>query len=102
MIYILVVGTSEPQDVQLTDDGDPLVGTGFDLDIEFSADSLDATDAVSVAWLVQASGTVRMTDMEDLPVGDHKFRFSLTDGGGKKGYVPNLSVPPNILRVVKV
>lgn len=102
MTYILVKGTSEPQDLQLFNDGSPLVGTGFALDIEFSEGSVDDTDAVAVAWLSQAAGTVRMTNTEALPVGMHKFRFTLTDGGGKKGYVPNLEVLPNILHVVNV
>lgn len=102
MTYNLVVGTSEPQEIQLTDDGSPLNGTGLDLDIEFSTGSVDETDDVTVAWDTQASGTVLMTNVSGLPVGFHKFRFTLTDGGGAKGYIPNLDVEPNVLRVVKV
>lgn len=100
--YILVKGTSEPYDVQLTDDGEPLNGTGSDLGIEFSADAVSETATVTVAWLSQSGGTVQITNTEGLPVGSHRFRFTLTDGGGGKGYVPNLSATPNILQVVKV
>lgn len=100
--FILVKGTSEPQSIQLTDDGDPLNGTGQDLDIEFAVGAAEETDAVTVAWLSQSGGTLQMTNTENLPVGSHKFRFTLTDGGGGKGYVPNLSASPNVLQVVKV
>jgi hypothetical protein len=102
MTHNLVVGTSEPQDFQLTDDGENLVGTGFDVAIAFAEDASVDADDVTVDWLSQADGTVRMTDTEDLPVGSHKFRWTLTDGGGKVGFIPNLDAAPNILRVVKV
>lgn len=102
MTHTLVKGTTAAQDFQLTDDGEPLDGTGHELSIEFSAGSVDATSAVEVAWLEQASGTARMTGTGDLPVGDHQWRWKLTDGEELVGYIPNLEKSPNILCVVKV
>lgn len=102
MTHVMVVGTSEAQEFQITNDGESLVGTGLDIAIQFSADAVVDSDDVTVAWLAQADGTVRVTDVEGLPLGAHKFRWTLTDSGGKKGYVPNLDVAPHIWRVVKV
>lgn len=102
MTHILVVGTSEPQDFQITEDGSALTGTALTIGIEFAEDSVVEAGDVTVAWLSQTDGTVRVTDIQDLPLGSHKFRWTLTDGGGKKGYVPNLDAAPNIWRVVKV
>lgn len=92
--YTLVLGTSEPQDVQLEDDGAALVGTGFDVALDFreqglSSAQLAALAGVSVAWLDQAAGTVRLSGMEDLPLGTYYLRYTLTDGGSNVGYVPN-------------
>ena len=101
MTHTMVVGTTEPQDFQLLDDHAPLVGTGLDIDIEFRANEVDAEDLPSVAWLSQATGTVRVTDVESLAVGTYHFRFTLTDSGGKVGYVPNESAT-DVWRVVRI
>jgi len=97
--HIMVVGTSEPQDFQLLEDGVAKDGTGWDVDIEWR-DSPDTPP--TVAWLVQASGTVRVTGTESMAVGQYRFRFSLTDGGGDVGYVPNLDKEANVWRVVRL
>lgn len=88
MKHTIVEGTTEPQDFALLDDGAALVGTGFDLGIDFRETS-DELDDVVVAWLNQATGTVRVTGLEGLPTGKYHVRFTLTDGAGKVGYVPN-------------
>lgn len=86
MKYTMVVGTTEPSDFQLLDDGENLDGSGFDVDIEFRNEDVSAT----VAWLDQAGGTVRVTDVTGMTVGGtYLFRFKLTDSGGKIGYCPN-------------
>lgn len=96
MTHTMVIGTTEPQDFQLLDDGAVLVGTGLDVAIEFRTAGLTAaqlaataTSAISVAWLAQATGTVRVTGMEGLPLGTYYFRFTLEDLTGDIGYVPN-------------
>lgn len=112
MTHTMVVGTSESQDFQITDDGENLVGTGLTVGIEFrptttngaalSAAQIAALALVTVAWLTQASGTVRVTGIATLPIGYYYFRWTLTDSGSKKGYVPNLTADAHAWRVVKV
>ena len=95
MKHTMVVGTSEPQDFQLEDDNANLDGSGWDVDIEFRTGGEDVT----VAWLNQAAGTVRVSGLEDLAAGIYYFRFTLTDGSSL-AYVP--STDPVTLRVVPV
>lgn len=103
MTHVMVVGTTEPQDFALTDDGEALVGTGLTIGIAFEvASTLTAEEKPTVAWLDQAAGTVRATPPAGMPVGAHRFRWTLTDSGGKVGFVPNLDATPNLWRVVKV
>jgi hypothetical protein len=86
MQHTMVYGTTEPQDFQLYDDGDVLVGTGFTLEIEFREPNVSAT----VEWLAQATGQVRVTDMIGMSEGKtYHFRFKLTDQNDKIGYCPN-------------
>jgi sugar (pentulose or hexulose) kinase len=94
MQHIIVLGTSEPQDFQILDDGAALVGTGFDVGLEVRAtglttEQLTAFNALVVTWLSQAAGTVRVTGIEDLPLGTYYPRYTLTDSGGNVGYAPN-------------
>jgi hypothetical protein len=100
MTHTLVVGTSEPQDFQLLDEGLPLDGTSLDIDIEFR-ETLPVGVTIAVAWLSQATGTVRVTGIEDLPIGKYHSRFKLTDVGNDDGYVPNEQAP-DTWDVVKV
>lgn len=86
MQHTTVTGTTEPQDFQLYDDGEALVGTGFTVEIEFRESGVTAT----VDWLAQATGTVRVTDFDGMQTGKtYHFRFKLTDQNAKVGYCPN-------------
>jgi len=92
--HVIPVGTSEPQDFALTDDGEALVGTGLDVALEIHAwDGTTMTevleDVPTVAWLNQAGGTVRVTGVENLAIGNYFVRFSLTNVADDIGYVPN-------------
>ena len=98
MTHQMVVGTSEPQDFQLLDDGVALVGTGFDVAIVFRR---PPGGTPTVEWLNQAVGTVRVSGVDEMTVGSHYFRFHLTDSGGGDGYVPNLD-PANLWMVSPV
>jgi hypothetical protein len=93
--YRIVEGTSEPQDFQLYDDGVALDGTALTLGLKvYLNGALVETDAPTAAWLVQASGTVRVTGIENLDPGEYHVRYTLTDGANKVGFVPG---GPNIV-----
>lgn len=96
MTHVMWEGTSEPQDLQLLTNGEPLDGTQWDVTIEFEPPVDDWEDDVSVAWLDQAAGTVRVTGTENMPIGRHHFRFALTDVVAKIGYVPTRDLPPGL------
>jgi len=100
MIHTMVAGTSEPQDFAIYNDGTALVGTGFDVEIEWRSEP--AGGPPTVAWLSQAGGTVRVTDTENMQEGAYYFRWKLTDALDQVGYVPNLDKAPNIWRVHRV
>lgn len=95
MTHVIPVGTSEPQDFALKNDGVALVGTGFTIGLEmFTLSDLGVWDAIgspmpTVAWLSQAAGTVRVTGLEGLSAGTYAVRFTLEDGSGTIGYAPN-------------
>ena len=94
MTHVIPVETSEAQDFQLRDDGEPLVGTGFTVTLEITNRSGAAiATPPTVAWLSQAAGTVRVSGCENLAIGTYYVRFILTDSGGKVGYVPNARRP---------
>lgn len=86
--YRIVEGTSEPQDFQILDDGDALVGTGLTLGIVVYQNGTAVSSAPTVAWLSQAAGTVRVSSMNLLSAGEYHVRYTLTDSGSKVGYVP--------------
>jgi hypothetical protein len=87
--YHIVEGTSEPQDFQILDDGAELVGTGLTLAIRvYSNGTLVSTSPPTVAWLDQAAGTVQVSGIESLAAGEYNVRYTLTDSGGKVGFVP--------------
>jgi hypothetical protein len=93
--YRIVEGTSEPQDFQILDDDENLVGTGLDLDVKvYLNGTLVTTDAPTVAWLSQAAGTVRVSGIENLDPGEYHVRYTLTDSSDKVGFVPG---GPNIV-----
>lgn len=91
MTHTIPYGTSEPQDFQLNDDGEALVGTGLTVELVIMRANGEAlgSPAPSVAWLSQSGGTVRVSDVDVLPVGNYSVRYSLTDGLGIVGYAPN-------------
>jgi hypothetical protein len=90
MTYTMPVGTSDPADFQLYEEGVALVGTGYDVDLLIyqGGELLGMSPALTVVWLDQTAGTVRVTGAEALEVGTYKFRFTLTDGANKVGFVP--------------
>ena len=86
--YDIVLGTSEPQDFQLTDDGEDQVGTSLTIGIVvYQGTTL--VDDIDIAWLDQTAGTVRVTGIESLAAGEYHVRYTLTDSGGKVGFVPS-------------
>jgi hypothetical protein len=99
MNHVMVFGTSEPQDFQLLDDGAALDGTGFDIEIEWRG-SVPPGPPVA-AWLVVADGTVRVTQTSQIPIGAYLYRWKLTDGLGRVGYVPNMNQLPDTWKVVR-
>lgn len=110
MTHIIPVGTSEPQDFELRNDGEALDGTGFDVELEIYQNVADSDPvapegspppAPTVEWLAQAQGTVRVTGVEDLAVGQYLVRFKLTDDNEKDGFFPN-GAKADIWRVVPV
>lgn len=98
MAHKMVVGTTEPQDIQVLNEGAAIVGTGFNVAIVFRT-SPGGTPVA--AWLNQATGTVRVTGTGSMRIGMHYYRIALTDSGGKVGYVPNLD-PADIWEVEAV
>lgn len=89
MTHKMVVGTIEPQDFQLFNDETALDGTDWDVEIVFRETDAELAGVVA-AWLDQDAGTVRVTGVEDMAIGQYHFRFKLTDGEGNEGFVPNV------------
>jgi hypothetical protein len=93
MKYTIPLGTSEPQDFALKDDGASFDASGYTLALEIARKIAGGTEAVTspptVAWLNQTGSTVRVSGVERLTLGSYFVRFKLTDGGGKVGFVPN-------------
>lgn len=90
--YVIPLGTSEPQDFELRNNGVAINGTGYAIGIEvarFADGAVIGVPAPSIAWLVQAAGTVRVTGVEAFVAGNYLVRFRLTDGSSKIAYVPN-------------
>lgn len=95
MTQFIPVGTSEPLDFALKDDGEAFVGTGFTLAIEMAKKvsgvltALESGELPTVAWLNQAAGMVRVSGVEVLTTGTYFVRFKVTDVATKVGYFPN-------------
>ena len=106
LTHIMVVGTTKPQDFQILSEGESFDATGFEIAIEFRPADAGAypgfADDLTVDWLAEATSQVRVTGVEAMSVGDHRFRWKITDEGGQIEYVPNLEVPPNTWKVVRV
>jgi hypothetical protein len=91
MTHTIPVGTSEPQDFELRNNGVALDGSTLDVALEMVAiegSTLPET-VPTVGWLNRAAGTVRVTGVETLPVGGYRVRYKLTDAGSKIGFCPN-------------
>lgn len=99
MTHIMVVGTSEPQDFELLNNGAAIDGSSLGVDIEWRAPA--PSNPPTVAWLSAAAGTVRVTGAEGMAVGTYPFRFILTDGASDDGFAPN-GAAPDVWRVVPV
>lgn len=96
MLYYLPAGTSEPQDFQLEDNGQPFDATGQTLGLVIADAESGAVPPTppAVAWLDAAQSQVRVTNTQHLTAGrSYHVRFRLTDGSGQVGYVPNLESP---------
>lgn len=90
MIHVIPVGTSEPQDFALFNDGVALDGTGLSVALDIFTDEGESfSPAPTVVWLDQSAGTVRVTDTDGLTVGMYRVRFALTDNASQKGFAPN-------------
>jgi len=90
MTHTFPVGTTEPQDFAIFSNGDPFVGTAITVGIEvYTETGVAVAPAPSAAWLNQIGGTVQVTDLEALTVGNYRVRFRLSDSGGSIGYAPN-------------
>lgn len=90
MTHIIPFGTSESQDFQLVDRGDPIDGTGLDVSLEIAATNGSPIDPLpTVSWIDQAIGTVRVVGVENLAVGGYRVRYQLTDIIDTIGYAPN-------------
>jgi len=89
--HVIPVGTSEPQEFKLKNDGEPIDGTGLTVGIRIYEDGCpdNTVSGLTVEWLDEAAGTVAVTGMETLDVGKYRVRFSLTDGDSLVGYAPN-------------
>lgn len=90
--FYIPLGTSEPQDFALRNDGEPFDGTGFnslEIEVYLSGQTTVVEYGPTVAWLSQAHGTVRVSDVDQLDVGSYLVRFKVTDSDGKIGYFPN-------------
>jgi hypothetical protein len=98
MTHVIPVGTSEPQEFRLENDGNPIDGTGFTVGIRILFGSEEIA-TVTVDWLDENAGTVAVLGVEDLAIGVYQVRFSLTDGENLVGYFPN-SKAPDVWRVV--
>lgn len=84
-------GTSEPQDVQLKNGGVAYDGTGLQVELVIArTTSAGVGSPAPVAdWLDASTGTVRITGVEVLEVGNYKVRYRITDGASTIGYFPN-------------
>jgi hypothetical protein len=110
MTHIIPEGTSEPQDFELRNDGEAVDGTGFDVTLYICQNVVsgepicpegEPPPEITVAWLSQANGTVRVTGVEFLEVGQYLVRFRLTDDNNQDGFFPN-GAKADIWRVVPV
>lgn len=101
-VHEIVYSTSEPQDFVLENDEVAIDGTGLTVGLHIETHAGAAVlPEPTVAWLVQASGTVRVSGCDTLPVGRYKVRFSVENGSGDIGYFPR-DGQPMVWKVVEL
>lgn len=99
-IYTIPLGTSEPYDFELRDNGAAKDGSGLDVSLQIARkDGAAIASPPTVAWLDQAAGRVRVTGLDGLAAGSYVVRFQLTDGAAQVGFVPN-GGQPDVWQVV--
>jgi hypothetical protein len=94
--HVMVEGTTEPQDFQLTENGAALDGTDWTIGLDFRED----VSGVTAEWLDQAAGTVRVDGLGELPTGFYHVRFTLTDGASI-AYVPSRESNAQLIRIIR-
>jgi hypothetical protein len=103
--FVIPVGTSAPRFFALTSDGSVINGTGFTVELEIfklvAGVATDVASAPSVEWLNQAGGTVRVSGLEVLELGNYLVRYKLTDLDDEIDYCPN-GDKADIWRVVPI
>lgn len=91
--HYIPVGTSEPQDFALVNEGAAILGAGITVELEIAqrvnGADVAVVDPPAVTWLNESAGTVRVTGTEGLELGTYLVRFKLTDTAGEVGFVPN-------------
>lgn len=101
MAESLVEGWTGPLDFTLTANGVAIDGTGASVALVLASRNGGIVPmAGKVAWLVQASGTVRVQPAAaDLKADQSPYdaRFKVTDSGGKVTFYPN--GPPDVWTV---
>jgi hypothetical protein len=104
-IHVIPVGTSEPQIFELRNEGAAIDATDFGLELEISqlvnGAPVAVTSPLTAAWSSAAAGTVRVTGVETLAIGNYLVRYKVTDTGGLVGFFPN-GDKADIWRVVPV
>ncbi len=103
MAYTIIpVGSSEPYDFQLKNNGAALNGGGLTVTLEIvKGASVAVVDPPTVAWSDQPNGIVRVLGMEKLTTGTYRVRYKLTDSSARIGYAPNQDAA-DVWNVVKV
>lgn len=91
LVIVLGETTAKPQ--QLTENGAAFDGTGLTVELEIEKYVNGAFEAVgtppTVDWLAIAEGTVEITGVEGLTVGNYYVRYKVTNGAGEFDYFPN-------------
>jgi hypothetical protein len=87
--YYIPEGTTSRK-FTLLDSGAAMVGTGFTVTLVCETSAGESlTSPPTVAWLNQAVGTVTVSGLASLAVGEYHVRFKLTDGASDVDFVPN-------------
>jgi hypothetical protein len=93
LTHVIPVGTSEPQDFALRNAGEAINATGYTVALEISqlvnGVAVDVSSPPSAAWLSAATGSVRVTGVETLGIGNYLVRYKVTDTLGKIAFFPN-------------